>query len=489
MKTGMGTWIHHAKEKGWTSPGEARIERWEQWPDPPIELETVEDFQARVVIIGRRFFDRLMHDFISSVDELGTLIATVKFPKPKTAKTLTAAIRHDQARKKAQRFTAAAFMPREGREVLDRMPNAAGHLRHAPGARLFNLWQPPRIPEGPQPVPDVWLAKVREICPDDPEYVLDWMAIKVQGHKIGAAIVLGGTPGSGKDLILGPIKRGLSPHVAETDIRQLDGDFAGDVLAEKTLVVVQEARGGGGARDLREREAAFRLLIAIGEPFVVNRKNRPQTAIPNVADYVFTMNEIDGLHIPPDDRRYAVFWTDAPQMTEADYAAYTAAYSAQGGDDAVIAYLARRRVKLKPGAPAPMTPAKLLAQQSSLTMHARKIAPEVRKRITPLAWVTVDALKAELWTAWEGEPDRLDNELGAILKALGWVKCPHWRDGRAEVAGTRFTVWQNPTDPPRPREAIRQALKAEKTSEARIRALPTDHPGPPTEGSPSMIIE
>jgi hypothetical protein len=136
---------------------------------------------------------------------------------------------------------------------------------------------------------------VRRLYPEEADHMFDWLALKVQTNKIGFALVLGGTPGAGKDLLLRPIVRALSPHAAgSVDIRQMDGEFYGDVIANKTLVVVQEANSGQGAKDLRLREGMFRTLIAIGEPFVVNRKGKPQMPIPNVADYVFTMNEIAG---------------------------------------------------------------------------------------------------------------------------------------------------------------------------------------------------
>jgi hypothetical protein len=66
-----------------------RAEPWHQFPTPPAEVETVEDFTDRFVIIGGKFYDRLKREYISSVDELGTLIALVPFPKPKDAKSLT----------------------------------------------------------------------------------------------------------------------------------------------------------------------------------------------------------------------------------------------------------------------------------------------------------------------------------------------------------------------------------------------------------------
>jgi hypothetical protein len=466
-KAGLGSWLHYAHEAGWQWPAAGRAEPWHQFPTPPAEVETVEDFTDRFVIIGGKFYDRLKRDYISSVDELGTLIALVPFPKPKDAKSLTAAMRHDQARKKAQRFTSASFMPGEPEQVLGVMTDAAGHMIEVEDARLFNTWQPPSIPTGEQPFPKTWIDHVRRLYPEEADHMFDWLALKVQTNKIGFALVLGGTPGAGKDLLLRPIVRALSPHAAgSVDIRQMDGEFYGDVIANKTLVVVQEANSGQGAKDLRLREGMFRTLIAIGEPFVVNRKGKPQMPIPNVADYVFTMNEIGGLHIPVDDRRYCVAYTEADAMTEADYEAYRRDYE---GDAAVVAWLARRQCTLKPGQRAPMTTAKKAAQASSLSRPAKAIAEKIKVRVKHLAWVTVDSLSSEFGVEFSeagGDPTSTHTEIGKILASIGWTRTHHWARGRVEIGGEKIVVWQPafPTTPVWSKDEIRDALKRGEVS-------------------------
>jgi hypothetical protein len=410
------------------------------WKRPPVEMASLEDFRERIVMINGHFYDRYTRSYIQGVDHLGNLIARVPFPKPKGVKTHNASTRHAAARMEASRFAAEVFIPQRGMVIEDK-ELVGGHLVKREGSRLFNRWEPPRWTSSDGREPRTWMDHIVRLFGDlEAELIWDWLALKLRGEKIGIAMVLGGTPGAGKDLLLEPVVNGLAPFSSgSVGVTQLGGDFSGDVIENKTLIVAQESsKAVGGAREQMKREAMMRNLIAIGKPVMLNMKGRRQKEVPNVCDYVFTMNEIDGLYIGSEDRRYMVHYTNAEPV---DWWAYQKGHKKDGGDEAVLDWLWKRKVQMRPGQIAPETQSKKRVQLESLRDGLEELVQEVEKMVTGATWVRLDWVLDELWGLHGGSYEKWSADLSAIMRSLGWITSHHWKGGRVRVGRDRVRIW------------------------------------------------
>jgi len=58
-----------------------------------------------------------------------------------------------------------------------------------------------------------WVAHVRRIYPAEADYIIRWLAQRVQRpqEKINHSLVLGGAQGIGKDTLLEPLKHAVGP--------------------------------------------------------------------------------------------------------------------------------------------------------------------------------------------------------------------------------------------------------------------------------------
>ena len=82
--------------------------------------------------------------------------------------------------------------------------------------------------------------------PDEADHIILWLAHRVQRphEKINHALVLGGTPGIGKDTILEPVKRAVGPwNFADVSPKQVLGRFNG--FLKSVILRVSEARDLG----------------------------------------------------------------------------------------------------------------------------------------------------------------------------------------------------------------------------------------------------
>jgi hypothetical protein len=136
-KASIGSWVHYAQEAGWTWPDEVKTaDRWDNWPAPPPTMETPEDFAARFVLVNGVWFDRLHNRDGYSIDQIGNLISELSWPKVKVggkSQKPNAAQKYDMARRGAQRFSEAAFMPGQGRRCSTCGRRLQGRLYRARG--------------------------------------------------------------------------------------------------------------------------------------------------------------------------------------------------------------------------------------------------------------------------------------------------------------------------------------------------------------------
>lgn len=111
--------------------------------------------------------------------------------------------------KPVQQMTWAPGLPQiiRHRYLLD-----GGWVPHY-GARVFNLYLPPKILPGDATRAGKWIDHVKYVYPDDAEHIFDWLAHRVQHpeDKLNHALVLGGPMGIGKDSLLEPVKYAVGP--------------------------------------------------------------------------------------------------------------------------------------------------------------------------------------------------------------------------------------------------------------------------------------
>ena len=208
----------------------------------------------------------------------------------------------------------------------------------------FNRWRPSSlVPQAGATSDDVrpWLDHAARLIPEEAtrERVLDWAAaiVQIQATKINFALVLGGLPGIGKDMMFAPVVRLLGLHnvsvVSMADIEAPQNDWC---LAR--MVVVNEAHSMSRVAQMEK----LKPHIA-APPWVVriNTKNVPQYQIPNRHVMLFFTNRRDAVTIEHGDRRYMVVWSEMEKQPEAYYRGLWS-WLETGGHEAVAGYLLAR---------------------------------------------------------------------------------------------------------------------------------------------------
>ena len=193
--------------------------------------------------------------------------------------------------------------------------------------RIFNRYKPT---QAVQTTADAspWLNHLRLLYPTDADHMLAWFAYKLQnaGKKANHALVLGGSQGIGKDLLLSPIRYAAGAgNVAEINPTDFFSDF--HPFVESTLLVVNEARDMGDADKFKLYDVMKRFIAAPPETLTCNRKHQEAYEVPNVMGVLITSNrKLNGLFIDPDDRRHYVAWSCAERQPVA-YCELSASWS------------------------------------------------------------------------------------------------------------------------------------------------------------------
>jgi len=213
----------------------------------------------------------------------------------------------------------------------------------------------------------MWLAHVKRLVPISFErsHLLDVLAHKVQfpAHKINHAILLGGHPGSGKDLLFKPFLWAIGGK-AQTNCKPVKSEELmspwGYALECEVMYVIELRQSD--AKDRRALENILKPVIAAPPEFLsVNRKGlHPYQALNRVL-LVAQSNERAAISLPSEDRRWFCMWAEAPAMTPEEISTLLNWYDHRGGLSAVGAWLHARDVSaFSPGAPPPMTEAKAI---------------------------------------------------------------------------------------------------------------------------------
>ncbi len=268
------------------------------------------------------------------------------------------------------------------------------------GVTCFNLYQPPAVRSGNAAKAARWVGHVRYVFPEEAEHIIDWLAHRVQRpeDKINHALVLGGQQGIGKDTILEPVKYAVGPwNFHEASPQQILGRFNG--FLKSVILRVSEARDLGEFDRFAFYDHMKAYTAAPPDVLRVDEKFMQEHSIPNCCGVIITTNhKTNGIHLPPDDRRHFVAWSERTKEDERfqdDYWNGLWAYYANGGLQHVAAYLLQRDIR-------PRHPRHPPSGRSSMPAGRRKDAElaDLLESLGNPAAVTL----ARIMSMAEGEP-------------------------------------------------------------------------------------
>ena len=299
------------------------------------------------------------------------------------------------------------WVPGQPMLIPDRLVSDGGWIQR-PGFATFNLYRPPVPHHGAPDGAERWVDHIQAIYPDDADHIVAWLAHRVQhpADKINHALVLGGLQGIGKDTILEPVKAAIgSWNFIEVSPAHLLGPFNG--FAKSVILRISEARDLGDVNRFSFYDHLKIYTAAPPDVLRINEKHLREYAVFNVCGVIITTNHrTGGLHLPADDRRHYVAWSERTRSDlSADYWTELYRWYASGGTEHVAAYLAAYDLsKFNAKAPPLQTPAFLAIVDANRSPEDAELADALDRLVHPRAVTLADLADAE------------DGELGAWLR-------------------------------------------------------------------------
>ena len=303
--------------------------------------------------------------------------------------------------------------------IKDQLIVEGGWVDH-PGASVFNQYRPPDIERRVGNVRP-WLDHIRYIYPDDADHIIRWCAHCVQHPdiKINHAIVLGGKPGIGKDTLLYPVRYAVGPWnvCAVTPRHMLRTRF--NPYLKSVLLFINEGHDLGDADRYAFYDFCKSFMASPPETLLCDEKNIREHRIANLCNTAITTNHLsDGIHLPADDRRHYVAWSERDQIDfHKDYwNDLYKYYDKQGGIAAIATYLADLDLTdFDPKAPPRKTPAFWAIVDASRTSEDAELADVLDRLKNPGAVTLIQVLNK----AGEGVTDEEERKGGTFV---GWLK-------------------------------------------------------------------
>jgi hypothetical protein len=209
----------------------------------------------------------------------------------------------------------------------------------------YNLWR--GWPTKPDFLADCprFLAHLREvICAGDTEaaeWVLDWLADLVQnpGLKSGAALVVRGSKGAGKDIFGRYLERMIGASYLNTsNDEDLFGQF-NSLAANRLLIHLEEAFFSGDPRT----DSRVKSFIT-SETITVNEKFAPQYTLPACHRLYITSNSFRPVNATGGERRYLILEASDARIGDRGYFDALAREMNGDGPGALLGELLMRKI-------------------------------------------------------------------------------------------------------------------------------------------------
>ena len=350
--------------------------------------------------------------------------------------------------------------------IKDRLIANGGWIER-PGSSVYNLYRPPAV-KSVAGNADRWLSHITRLYGNDADHIVKWCAHRVQRphEKINHALALGGKQGIGKDTILEPVKHAVGPwNFNEVSPQQVLGRFNG--FLKSVILRVSEARDLGEFDRFAFYDHMKVVTAAPPDVLRIDEKNRQEYAIPNVCGVIITTNhKSDGIHLPPDDRRHFVAWSEVDKSEfDADYWVDFYRWYEQGGMQIVAHYLQNLDLSnFNPKAPPPQTDAFFEIVNASRTPEDAEMADALDTLKWPEAVTIADVIDgvATMPDFSNFLMDRKNSRrIPHRFEACGYspVRNPDAEDGLWKLEGRRQVIYaRNTLDRKKRLEAARRHL-------------------------------
>lgn len=228
-------------------------------------------------------------------------------------------------------------------------------------SQMFNLWRGFAVEpmEGSvTPFLELFDFVFKEASDEFKRWALQWFAYPIQnpGTKLFSALVVIGGQGTGKTFLGQLISKIYGDNAVVIGEDQLHSQFNA-WLANRQFILAEEVTGKHATR----RDAERLKLLITSKQLVVNQKHAPTYEAEGVANFYFTSNRPDALHIEYNDRRYAVVETPTEGRAESFYR-HLDKWQQNPDNIAALHYYLAEEVDcaaFNPNAPAPSSTAKV----------------------------------------------------------------------------------------------------------------------------------
>jgi hypothetical protein len=325
----------------------------------------------------------------------------------------------------------------------------------APGSTTLNTFQESTAIYGEASLAKPWSDQVKRLYPKYWEHIVMYFAWLVQhpGNKPNHGLVMGGKMGIGKDSILeGAMYAIGKQNVQDISPSAIFGDFT--PWAKCILLRINEAHDVGDRNGPTRAQFYERMKTVVASPpdsLTYNTKNVKSYPIKNCCGVVITTNhETGSMHLPADDRRYFVVWSEASKedYNESQWTAWWTWFEGEGRTH-VAAYLKSYDVsKFNPKAPPPKTEAWRIMVAASVSDGDLELADALDAMGRPKV-ITLDSLRASITLGMhKGLAEDLDDRKTRArwtgrLSTAGYTPCHNVaaRDGCFLVAGNRVKLY------------------------------------------------
>ena len=280
--------------------------------------------------------------------------------------------------------------------IRGRMMSLGGWIERGDVA-CFNLYRPPTIELGDADEAQPWVDLVHKIYPAEADHIIKYCAQRVQQPqvKVNHALVLGSlAQGIGKDTFLEGLRRAVGPwNFYEIAPKHIFDPF--NPWRRSVVLRVSEAKDMGDVSRFELYESIKTLTTTPPEVIDCNEKHIKQHYVLNVMGIVITTNHLtDGIHLPPEDRRHFVAWSDCtPADFEEGYWNKYWKWFDGGGDQHIAAYLATLDISdFDPKEPPPKTPAFWSIVNANRTTEEAELQDVIDGLGSPDA-LTIEAIK------------------------------------------------------------------------------------------------